>query len=726
MPRRLTAGLLAFVLALSGLLLPAAATSTHAAPLSQQGDGDTDDELVYIDGNGIIRVLDRAGAEPRVQWFSPTDGWDEIALGDFNNDTDMEIVAIDEDTNRLAVFDPVSNSGASADQKINDIPWETLYEEVLPDRPRLVGAGDLDAGIAGDEIIYAYDLPGDRSLVRVIKSNKPNPDGREWVEHIASDFGRIWNRVTVGPINDSGPDEVVLIDSNNVALEKYTLSVYDLERGFGKNANTGEGDDSSGLIFRNRSDSDERRGAAIGQVSGGGTNELAIIREGNFGNLIIFKYRSSPNSDNYFLEEDEDDYLSFTPAPRFVFMADVNGSGDEEVLFLRNTNFEESARLVMLNRGDDGTIKIESSLGGVEGNAYRVGAGADVDGDGRDEIVIMGRERIRIYTEAERSIDPFDDIDTPTNGESLRAGNLNTIGFTSGPRFVLQIGGQEIAKINGSVPTGVLGDPINVRLADGNNVGTPGFSYSVVGNPSWIEVSSNATRVPALLTLRFNAGNLAPGDYTATLRIVSTDPSVINSPFDVEVELEVTAADVIPQPASVASVYFPCTDDNDLDSRTESLLIGGTPDVRFNMALISAPTAEAATAALNGRVAGASLANGRLTLSDASGNTANVDLSSAVSSASAASTDATRVTWPSDADWVTVETDSADLVVPTNVTLTVDPSARNSDMESAVLVIVADTRAGEVPENVRLIPVTLLCAESQVNLPVVTSGAITR
>ncbi len=65
----------------------------NAAPAQAVPSADPSKEIVYVDRNGIIRVLDTQG-DPLVQWFSPTGGWREIDLGDVNDDGDLEIIAI--------------------------------------------------------------------------------------------------------------------------------------------------------------------------------------------------------------------------------------------------------------------------------------------------------------------------------------------------------------------------------------------------------------------------------------------------------------------------------------------------------------------------------------------------------------------------------------------------------------------------------------------------------
>src|SRR5690606_13573169 len=69
---------------------------------------DPSDEIVYIDADGVIRVLDPQG-DPLVEWFSPSGGWRTVALLDVNNDGDMEIAAMGQngDNVKIAFFDPV-------------------------------------------------------------------------------------------------------------------------------------------------------------------------------------------------------------------------------------------------------------------------------------------------------------------------------------------------------------------------------------------------------------------------------------------------------------------------------------------------------------------------------------------------------------------------------------------------------------------------------------------
>ncbi len=142
------------------LPLPAAA---QAAPAGWLANPNSDDEVIYIDPAGFIRVYDPVG-EPKITWVSPEGGWSAAALGDFTGEGDDEIVAVGgkDGAARLVIYDPVVASGAvDANQEFNGIPWKQLYITNLPATPRLVATGEFDPAVPGREIIYTTDAPPD-------------------------------------------------------------------------------------------------------------------------------------------------------------------------------------------------------------------------------------------------------------------------------------------------------------------------------------------------------------------------------------------------------------------------------------------------------------------------------------------------------------------------------------------------------------------------------------
>lgn len=154
----------------------------NAAPAQAVPSADPSKEIVYVDRNGIIRVLDTQG-DPLVQWFSPTGGWREIDLGDVNDDGDLEIIAIGSEggNTKIGVFDPVIASGITdPNKKINGIPWDTLYEETFVGSPGIVVAGNFDNAIPGDEFAFSYQDTSGVTRGHRHERSQPRP---EWQTH---------------------------------------------------------------------------------------------------------------------------------------------------------------------------------------------------------------------------------------------------------------------------------------------------------------------------------------------------------------------------------------------------------------------------------------------------------------------------------------------------------------------------------------------------------------
>ncbi len=366
--------LVAQIVALAAGALPAQA-ATSAEP---------SEEIVYIDSSGVIRVLDTQG-DQLVQWFSPTGGWGWIALGDVNDDKDLEILALARDgaNTRVAVFDPVAASGATdPNKKINGIPWDTLYEPApFPGEAQFIYSGDYDTGIPGDEFIIGYrneaigltfiEIWNAQSLAANGK-----PTGRDWKLHIQKSFAEPYEFATSGQMIEGGTEEVFLFDRDS-KLTRFDVfrPELDFERIDGK-----------------KSDNDAYRMAALGQIREGGNEETAIIASASRpdkASLLVYE-----TSGDLELETDED--WAFAPQPEFVFLADISGNDDEEVFILRKyPEGDEGARLIMRDEwGDDRDrhpeIEIALMANGSK-NEFRVGAGGDTDGDGKDEVVILPR-----------------------------------------------------------------------------------------------------------------------------------------------------------------------------------------------------------------------------------------------------------------------------------------------------------------------------------------------
>jgi hypothetical protein len=708
--------LLAFLLAglPAAIAMPQPAMAQSPTPASTDAPAEeepTDDEIVYIDSNGYIKVLDpyQLPGNREIMWVSPDNNWRNAALGDFNGDGDMEIVAVgggsDDDNNdngRLVIYDPVVSTGSTVGlPTINGIPWEKLYERSIDGKPTIVAGGNFDDNIDADEILFGYfmqdeaKLPGKDEIFRitVIKNANPVPDGRAWTDHIPrKDDGNEWSYVTVGNVDQQGTDEVALLDEDGGEV-----NVFKIGNGFER-------------FFGDSSSKEPYRAVAFGNIYSQPQLQVLMSRQiSSRENLFIYRYNPEKN-DLYLLSGDTE---RFNPYPRFIWVADVNGSGDDEFFFIRR---DKDPRLVGRNRGNDGVIILEDNL---ENNDFRVGVGGDFDGDGKDEIAIASEDRIYLYPELDRNMNR-DEYDLPTNRRTLQAGDLDAEGFLPGPAFGLRrLGGSDenIEIIKETLETGLQGPTRGYQL---RNIGSPAtipFTYAVEDNPAWLTISVSSDTIteqaPADVFLQFDARGLLPGDYRTALIFTSSNPDVLNSPFRVPVDFTVEVAAVRPNPESVSVIYYPCVEP--LEKRQSLIQMDGSPGVVYNASIMDTPQVTGALAALNGEIVSAYIDDdGVLVMEDSEGQQSSLTLP-ANPRLMAAGVDS--ITWPSDSPWVSATSETG--IIPDTITLNVDPAQRRADTDEAVLIIVADKSAGSAPTNVRIVPIRLMCANGQVFLPAV-------
>lgn len=689
-------------------------TRPQAAVAAPSADASA--EIVYIDPGGVIRVLDPSFpvGQAQVQWFSPTGGWRQVVLADVNGDGDMEIVALGGGSGivRVAVFDPVVAIGATDPTKrINGIPWDTLWETQFFGEPLFVDAGNYDPGIAADEILVgSIDSSGLRNI-RIFNADglgaDGKPTGRAWKVHINKFYGVRYTSSVSGDLTANGVDEIIL-----VANTRYPDTYFDV---FLPN------EDMRPLFSTYTASDNEIRSAAVGNIIPGAKQEIAIGRTGTnitSNTLFVFGLDNNNARRTEWAEP-------FSPTPQHVFLADLSGNGDKEVFFIRSLSGDDRARLVMVNQwGDDISRlpRIELALDGD--NGYRVGAGGDVDGDGKDEIVIMRNNNIRIYTRPDNNVNRQEDIlNFPVSSDStnLVVGDLDKNGFIQGPAF-----GVNVIRIEANVPVGVVDRSYSFRVSNISTADPLSFRVEIDPAITWLTANPTFTTTPARLNeavtinLTINTTGLPQTTVQTRITLRATTPNVVNSPFVVELVLNVLAADLRAEPASVVFAYHPCTEPFATTQRT--IAIGGTNNLNYRAVVIAVP-AEAAAAAGAQIVGGEIDAQGNVVLHEASGNKRTV----AVGEVSPSATLST--TWPIDpaVNWIT-EVSSNVASVPSTITIQADPTILGADFasERALLILVADTRAGTPPDNIRVVPLSIICASERIALPAVVRSVTVR
>lgn len=702
--RKLATVFFALNIALASVLGALAPSRVHAEPAAPNADPDS--EIVYIEGGDeFIRVLDTrtSGSNPEVKWKSPDGDWREFALGDVNNDTDMEIIAIKGGTGsgKLVIFDPVVASGATdPDKKINGIPWAILFEISLPFKPLLVAAGNFDANVAGDEFLVGVEVPegsrpeADKKFkVDIYKNtNATKPDGKAWTLHVKDRyFEETWTRAAVGDVISGKTEEITFVDEDSGKLEAYRV-----DEGFAR--------------FHKSGDTTKRfQDVAIAQWRSSDGMEIAGVRDVDPGLASLFVWKWSDSK----IEDDTSE--AFNPPPRRLAFINVNGNSDSEIFLLRNVKDGTGLpHLISRNRGDDGAVTFELKLD--KDNGYRAVTGGDVDGDGKEEVIIARDNNIRVYDDADKVTNRFQDYGGISfNRRSIVTGNLDAIGFIAGPVF-----GTDKSLIEETVSTGAKKQGV-FQLS---NISTPDsvpFSLSAQNNPSWLILSPMSGQTatnnqPFPISYTMDATNLAQGVYRSRIFIDST-ANVINKPYSVVVTFNVVDAQLTLDPTAVLFKYTgACTTTATLPAMTLDVKVGGTPGINFTAGILDSPSVNAAIAALGGEVTGAHLNDtGNLVFRNDNGGSIEVPLASPIPAA--VSVASVAANWPSGVPWLTAS--SITNTVPSAIKLTATPSQTVGTYAEAVLVVVGDARAGEAPDNVRLAPITYVCASSEVLLPLI-------
>lgn len=703
-----------------GFLVPTVGMGTSEAAVLTDTAATTDDEIIYIDPAGCIKILDTNQLSSNHQLITFDTalfgdcGWTDIATGDFNNDGEAEIVAVGEaaGSGKLTIFDPVYR-GTDPEGSINQVPWKRIYTMSKSGSPiTVVGAGNMNINVPGDEIFIGYNVNEPNNINhRIEVLIATNTNGTAWTTHINKAFGGPWESVAVGNINNSGSDDVVLI--RNIPLPSgETSSLIEAH----------QIDNDFAFIWGNGGTDRQWTSAAIGQIYAGGTGEVLATRKfagyAPSATFFIFSYTGGT------LLEAEGDALAFFPYPEFVFTADINGSGDEESFFMRDLPAEAPstmARVVMRNRGGDTLPSFELPLADA-GNAYYKGFGADVDADGKDEVILMRSENVRIYHSPDVN-QLYDQVPISAKAPASSSDKKNSImavanvdgtGYTSGARLTLspdslfhtlQAGQADNTWLEIDVTNSGTSTPINFTI-------TPPVA-------DWIlEFQYTATATPAKLRIKFNASDLEPGQYFGPrITLTTTDANVLNPTVVVPIILTVTPANFNVDKSQVTGVYAPGATLTTPMSTT--LTLSGTSGVKYTAGILSTTELRAAQAAFDTPIIGGYAdETGQFVLKDAAGYIFNTGVAAIHSSGVSAA----AVSWPSGVPWVAAVSANGFLAGNTKtgidtMVVGVHGDKMTNSSERAVLVLVADAKAGDYPDNVRFVDLQGLKATHMLQLP---------
>lgn len=532
---------LAFCIGLATVMtLLAVQQASAQANLNALATVNNEDEIVYIDADGYISVWDPqtpAGLTP-VVFRSPDGGWYDAAAGDVNGDGDDEIIAIAQN-GLLKIYDPVVNTtNINPDNQIGGIYWEQLFQFVLPGAPLLVDAGNLDSNPATLELVVVFREPDSPTRSRIQVYFQPTPDagGRIWLPLTDVSIRELWSDISVGDLDGDGQAEIALVNE-----DAGTLSVF-----------RRQSNNVLSAFWNEESASRPWQDVVIGEVEPRQAGqELVAVRRAAppAASLVVRRYQPL----NQFADVALQSYL---PAPRVVFLADINGNGEDEVFLLRDVPANDTRpRLFLSNLGADTPFNFENRL--ASDNGYRYGAGGDINGDGRDEIAVVRDNAILLFTHPITSSTLAITYTTATNRRTLVFGNLDALG-----RDLL---GASPTTLTFTVPAGAISASQTITLSNRTRSGPIAFSVRTAPATGllWITPSSLAT--PAVLSVQVDARTLLPAadvmanilaadawptlpaqgvfspTYGTNLIAIAPNPLVANSPLTIPVIVDVTA-----------------------------------------------------------------------------------------------------------------------------------------------------------------------------------------
>ena len=637
------------------------------------------EEIVYIDGQGYVRVLDvEAPNTPKtIQFVSPVGGWRSAALGDFNNDGDKEIVVVGgsgPSGSLLTVYDPVVAAGQTVPgQEINGVPWKQLASFALADRPEIVAAGNFDPNVDGDEILVVRETvtgeakdDNDWRVVIYKQTTAKNGTGTQWIEHVGVNFSEHWDRVNVANLDNTGGDEVVFAESG-VAVRAY------------------QPDQNMRKLFEYGSSCRQPYDATFGDYFKGGSKELLMVTDprcassSNQDSFRVYSYTNNAFPADPGAVGSWQGGILFTPGPRTVFVGDINGSGDDEAMLLRKVdNDPTAARLIVRSNGDDQVIsEFQNGLPLADDNGYLAGAAGDIDGDGKDEIVIIRNNNIRYYPDANTSAQAVD-YSTTTNRRTIAIGDLDAAGSTSGPVFATSV-----AKLDLQVNYGFIQSGQILLKNAGSEDSVP---FTAVSNFTPFQVTPTSGLAPGkskagiALNYSVDARNLQIGQtIQATLSIFNAGtPQATNSPLVIPVTIKIITPPFEAIPAGTSAFFIPC---DTPAARDVTFTLSGLPGSQLrDVQVWDAATLAAAGAAtdLNGALyLGSRSADGSsLMLHSAAGDEQVLAATGRMNLLQAAAVDATTdLTYTSQVPWITSVTVNT-TTLPSQLTLTIDPTLR--------------------------------------------------
>jgi len=321
--------------------------------------------------------------------------------------------------------------------------------------------------------------------------------------------GARWDDVALGDVNADGKEDVGLIRPNDKLLlilnpaanwtplheQAYDFTWIDLEM------------------------------VNVEKVSSGDKTEIALTRKGVLGQLnsaLVFRWKSGTALEDVWGDK-------FYPYFTDLEGGDLNGDGDEEIVMYRDS-CDVEITLIARNPAGAAMRTFEPTGSNSPGCGWLEMETGDIDGDGKDEVILVRSNKYRIYDRPEAS-DSFNDVSGSFRG-SFAVGNVDGEGIVAGPTLGVTPTALSFS-FSGSNP------PAQSVFVSNAGIGSE-FSWTatVIQGAEWLHVSPTSGTTPRTLSVSVDATLLSTGTYQGRIQINAAS-GVAGSPRYVDVTLSV-------------------------------------------------------------------------------------------------------------------------------------------------------------------------------------------
>lgn len=496
-------------------LVPMAQAGTVAA----QPEANPDDELVIItsDGRLVARDPDVPSGFRPVAWESPENGFNNVVTGDFNGDGSAEVLGLR--GGEAVVYDPVLRPGEPNTARVFTASAGQTWRQVV--------TGDLD-GDGADEIVLveSSSVTGIAIQMYAFRFSAPNT----WTQIYGSGFGSAWQGLAAGDVMGNGREQVIGVRNPGSSRQ---IIIFDPA-------------DNWRVIHQGNYDFPWVAVASGNVVSDtANKDEIVTTRSGVLGtlnSLLLFRWVSTTAALQTVGGE------KFYPEFRWIALPDVNGSGDDEVFLLRPGRFNNSnvVALTSVNIGSDPAIRFNELSGQDKWRGIQAG---DIDGDGKDEVIIMSSNEYLIYTEPDVARTTVSFPGSYIDNGNFAAGNLDGPGIPQGPSLVVSP-----LTVNLNLQAGQGGSQ-SISIAN-SGTGTLNWTATITAGAAWLTLSQASGTAPSTLILAVNTNAVAPGNYVGRV-VIDAGPGVFDSPQTITVNMTITAPEFSVQPNRVSWLYQP-------------------------------------------------------------------------------------------------------------------------------------------------------------------------